>query len=414
MLKNIIRKIDLKAIGQYKKDELIRSATNASGIVMGGKVKTIQKYANQYTQIKREYKKGVFDIVDKFRGGKLSRSEASRQFGKLSRKMYDDAFFVGTKFSGNIFYGTEHSLLDKDLIFTDASARAEKNFFNSFLKDIEKYPENIDPDGVRRLMDFETRKKAYVDSLDGMFNSGYVRGLPDDLPVIWIVNPSVENCPDCLDMAAAKWTVATLPFVPRSGNTRCLWRCHCHLEVVGQEETGVFPIEREMPATRAKIYQKPDTTAGRGKLLDLGQNKEIYNKVDDIVGRMNYHRQMSYLVDDDTLKKNHIAARKELNKQLIDIQTTRGITINPTLAVRDDLIHAVDQMQKAGYSVIENPFAVFNAGDSFSVVTGKTIDHGIVSSISSKSGVVVGDMALSGSVRYEYEKTVFFKEPENG
>ena len=213
-----------KAIGsllRYKKFQTFKeeSVNTTKHAVNTNKTIGNLKDVTEYTAVKKRYSTGLNKLMKGFTSGTISKDQASTQFQALAEKHFKEAFSSGQTFIGNPNVTEVHESLDA---FLKKGAGTEAGFFKKFLNDLDKYPENADPDGVRKLMNFDKRKTMYEDTLDSMFVNGAITALPDDTPVWWELSPTCIHCPDCIDMSAANpWTVKTLPFIPRSGNTVC-------------------------------------------------------------------------------------------------------------------------------------------------------------------------------------------------
>jgi len=80
------------------------------------------------------------------------------------------------------------------------------------------------------------RSQMYIRSSREAFERANRRGMEElgMSEVQWVINPSVENCPDCEAFAAMGWIPVTdNPYggcFPGSGCTQCVTNCACHLE----------------------------------------------------------------------------------------------------------------------------------------------------------------------------------------
>jgi len=94
--------------------------------------------------------------------------------------------------------------------------------------------------------------------------------------VLWVVDPSVENCEDCQELAGRGW----MPIddlggqVPGDGQTACMGNCHCHLEY-----RTVASQQSQLEATSMDIVVMSEPAHGQlsigGLAVDAVKRREL-------------------------------------------------------------------------------------------------------------------------------------------
>ena len=76
------------------------------------------------------------------------------------------------------------------------------------------------------------RIKAYIHTMDRVFQRGRVCGMADDVLVYWIGPHDHATCASCHYLFKhSPYSKSTLPTVPRAGATKCRWHCRDNLLV---------------------------------------------------------------------------------------------------------------------------------------------------------------------------------------
>jgi hypothetical protein len=109
----------------------------------------------------------------------------------------------------------------------------DRNWIASALREEFRFLDKFVDDIVAKAgtMPYPRRAAMYADSLDNMFHSGRMHGLPESSTLFyWITSKRDTVCLSCKFLeGASPFTKDKLPTMPRSGITRCLSNCHCRV-----------------------------------------------------------------------------------------------------------------------------------------------------------------------------------------
>lgn len=124
----------------------------------------------------------------------------------------------------------KRAVTGEDKRWVDTAAKKEAVFFTGVARDLA---------GGKPLTSLAPRVAMYGKAAMGAFFAGQVLAAGPNEQIRWEVDPSIENCPDCLELEArGPYTRDTLPTQPGAGATRCRSNCGCTLvfEPVSDEE----------------------------------------------------------------------------------------------------------------------------------------------------------------------------------
>jgi len=251
------------------------------------------------------FKTKITDIVMKFKNGEITREQALEKWDNLSGEYYTNIFKAGTKAAGNPYYA-KMGLNDKDTGFIDQAKQDETPYFEGFLDDIKNN---------RGVIDYGRRASFYADTAKAQFFNGMLAGHGNNVGIKWVLDEFAEHCDDCISLSASTYTWETLPFVPKSGNTKCLFNCKCHLEFYPMMPTaaptppGQGTVQALMaPGKNVLVF---DTA---GKPIVGGIQKTL----DDLYAQLYKARQMiTASIGNVELRAQWIATRREINSAII-------------------------------------------------------------------------------------------------
>lgn len=99
-----------------------------------------------------------------------------------------------------------------------------------------------------KKMDYDRRKEMYVQALTSMYNSSRVLATPPMTLYYWETTPS-EHCEHCLYLQSkSPFIKENLPTVPKSGDTKCISNCNCHLRIKHVGVTEYLRVKAKAPS----------------------------------------------------------------------------------------------------------------------------------------------------------------------
>lgn len=335
--------------------------------------------------LQNNFQGGLTSIYSKFRAGTVTTAGATTEFQTLLRKYGKDAFMAGTQMVGNKYY-SEVGMTKKDLAFVNKYVRAETRHFRKFLNDI-KDPKHLPANKIPRnklgrrlpgyrqqIHPYAKRIGYYADSLRSMGFNGMVAGAGTLLNITWVLDKlsgrRSPHCEDCIIISAGNpYSWQTLPTTPQAGDTQCLFRCYCGLEL--QQRKG-----------RGKEFDIPGSGSAQG-LAAPGRWVRIFDKfgrpisgaplqdIEDIYQQMYRARQMITITRGQE-RLNWIRTRQQLNGVLIN-QYPQYRKI-PLVSVKD-LTKAVLKAQPKGGTLIKNFVGIGN-GEQVTFLRGNYFANG--------------------------------------
>lgn len=268
--------------------------------------KLIRSSKREYGNLKQEFHDSLFDLFNSHKKGDLTIGELEKLWKSEIKAKWERAYQLGVGSVGNPF-GAKN-LWDEDKVWLKGAEREEYGYLSKFLDDIKNNA---------LKMDAEKRLEMYVQTLDGIYHHGQVEGSPDYVSITWRLGDS-EHCPDCIEFAAGSpYTKDTLPCVPRDGNSRCLSKCKCYLTYKYLDKP---PAEAAMKILGPQPLKVPES-------FRLPTHDE-YDHLSRISIEMD---QVRGLIDmsSGAQRREYIAARRDLNKELHDYAQKRSIYYVP-------------------------------------------------------------------------------------
>lgn len=174
----------------------------------------------QYNHLEVSFRKELTSLLKMMVEGKTEVS--TRKAKKLFRLFYAKAWLLGDVEnyhkvkSGNVL----HHLSPEDRKWLDGFLRKEYEFWRKFVEDVNR---------GKKKVNILRRVEMYVRTLHSVYESSKVAHRPANVLFHWQIHPG-ESCPHCIYLANnSPYTKASLPTVPRSGETKCLSNCNCTL-----------------------------------------------------------------------------------------------------------------------------------------------------------------------------------------
>lgn len=352
MLKAIpeLQEVDKSFLAQFNKYDPIRASQSSFFMQMGMENPALMKAGFQAYHVSMAgFGADMDDLIGRYMSGRVGYQQAIKSFKNFTGKHYQDLFKAGAQAVGNPYFD-ELGLDKRSLSFVNKARRAEMKFFKRFLQDI-KNPYH------RPRHPYMKRAGYYKNSGKAQFFNGMVAGSGDKVQVFWRLGvPQTEHCDVCPQYANhGAYTWQTLPTMPRGGDTPCLFRCYCHLEikpVTGKMKGGdpdrLLQYGLGSMAPGVPRPTKPGNIANRkGRpITDVDVNLEdLHNS---IRGRLNHARQMIEATKGAERAK-WIKSRKSLNDMLLRMSKDYpDYRFLPSMAVKDLVNTVRSAMGKGG------------------------------------------------------------------
>lgn len=330
------------------------------------------------------YHKSMLDIVGKFQTGSLDYNTAFSQWRSATKTAMTGMFRGGGMTVGNPFF-QDLAIPPSELRLMARYLNKEGAYFKQFLRDMAN-PKHVpasqiprDASGKRlpgytqKQWDYAQRAGMYPDSLKAMRYNGMVRGAGSNMEIHWVLGvPQTVHCVDCPTLSGRTWTGETLPTVPGAGDTKCGWKCYCHLEFVQKVSRTTFDLAGSgtrgalmAPGRQAKMIDPKGTEVG-------GQ---LQAEVEKYMAKMYKARQM-VAITTGADKIYWIGQRKMWNQRAIELGQAGNLRIVPTIS-SSALVKTIRAVQAKGgllitdyTSLVEGQEIWFVRGDysTFAVV----------------------------------------------
>ncbi len=338
---------------------------------MGGfDIRAFKTSGRVFAKSYSDYKTGLEGILQKFRsnakamGISAAKTAAIQDFRSLCTDVYSSAFKAGAMRVGNPAVD-ELGISGQKIVKTTTGV--ESGFFR------DRLDAAIDP-----AMD-DVIVGGYADSLKSQYFNGMVGGADINQKFIWRLGSHVEiHCGDCLSLSAGgPYTKATLMTVPRGGDTECLWRCDCSLQLLGgvasQVGAALRPGEENLSAT---------VTGLSGEKVSMDTAKMF----SDLYDQVNRARVAFEFAVDEAEKKAIIARKSLLAQSIIDLQSSLGVRVTPVWSV-GDLKAVTAALKTKGYTLIKD-IAQISLGSKIFLLEGTGLKTAIVKAIS-RAGITL-------------------------
>lgn len=185
----------------------------------------------QFNDAQNRFRRDLISLVRKFKTKTLSRYKFERDAKIVFSTAYTTAYRLGLKSSGLTALDTDRktkangpAIDPNDQAWIKSALQHERRFWNAFIDDVESERQG--------RYSHEERVKMYSDTLESVFNSGRVVGMPLHAIIYWVMDEQAENCGGCqLLRDNSPYTRETLPTTPRAGATPCIYNCKCKLRI---------------------------------------------------------------------------------------------------------------------------------------------------------------------------------------
>lgn len=282
----------------------------------------------EFRALHTRFSADLFAALDEYTAGRIHAGELSRRWSASIAQAYPEAYRVGARRWGQ-------PMTDRDRRWLSGAVAQEQNYARDFAAEIGSGKQALGASAASRLA-------MYTDALDGIKTQAWIDKAPSDRLLIYWRLGIAEHCSDCIVLAAnSPYRREQLAIVPRSGGTRCLSRCKCHLE---------FKIGAPSPKTTpAESISDLENGVGPGRIPTGDEHPNI----DDLRNRHNYARRRAAIEDTAKAAKDAERARAALDEYvashglkqpaLVDgpASTITGQGLTPSV-VDEILVGAVD------------------------------------------------------------------------
>lgn len=167
---------------------------------------------------------------------------------------YRRAYIQGRLMSGS--FDTKAKLTRNEEKYLETAAVEEARYFMWFYRE--------DRDGKSNAPR-EKRIRRFMESIDSMYGSGRVAGLPSDSLLYWVGPNDEAKCPSCEYLVEnSPYTRKTLPTLPRSNQTICLFNCRDQIVARrGSVEEVTAVEEKKSRKTHLRILERIKKTRKR-------------------------------------------------------------------------------------------------------------------------------------------------------
>ena len=170
----------------------------------------------RFARLEAQFRRELDDIFKNFEVYTV------RRVRRIFRNIYTQAFQLGIAAAQGKTGDILQPLKPEDKRWLETFLQKEFKLWDKFMDDVK---------AKRGKLDYQKRKEMYVQALTSVYNSARVVVTPPTTLYYWETTPS-EHCPHCLYLERmSPFTKDTLPTIPKSGDTKCLSNCNCHLRI---------------------------------------------------------------------------------------------------------------------------------------------------------------------------------------
>lgn len=210
------------------RSSLITSATNAIRRGLRLDPVPLKKHDEKYkADFERAYIRAVRKLQDEKQSYNISdfSNEATRLFQLYMARSY---------VAGLQTISPTATFSDTDYDTLQELVRKQEMFARNFGNDVQF---------KAGKMNYVQRARMYSASLDHAFQAAVLSRLKPNVLIYWRLNPA-EHCKDCIELAdKSPYRPDELRQVqPRSGHTRCMSNCRCHLEITTRLKVAVSRV----------------------------------------------------------------------------------------------------------------------------------------------------------------------------
>ncbi|TET66049.1 MAG: hypothetical protein E3J56_14990 [Candidatus Aminicenantes bacterium] len=270
---------------------------------------------------------GWFDSVGTtFQHSKGLSSALSPRLANFEKAMldsYSKAFAAGALKMGNSQYKDIKNMTASDRRLIRRMVSKEMGFLKNFLSG----------DAKRKLAGQHfrgvSRAQGFVNSLDAQFFRGMLAGAGETQIFFWETGGAVAyHCPDCITLnVGSPYLKQNLPTVPRAGETQCHSYCKCTLraEGLGQAEYGT-------PFQGSGVSMDAECAVWDAEGMPVSGS--VQKLFDDLYSQLNLARGKISVTTGD-MQKKWIAARIQVNQDIINLSKSYKVRVVPRWSVKD-------------------------------------------------------------------------------
>lgn len=249
------------------------------------------------------YRREVADAVQSVLSGVRTASAAEASARAVLSRSYERAYRQGLSSLGVDRFGAF------DAASIQAAVNNEMRFVSQFLRDAASGAGTV-PYGLRAA--------SYTRGYESMYTVGQVQALPWETDIYWRLSAS-DHCKDCMSLSdASPFSKATIPVVPGSGGTQCLYNCGCFLEY-HLRAARTHSLEARPGRLSAMQAAAGDLPAGKRLATD-----EELDRIRQLWGEVQRHRTAVRYASAE-MKGAHAAARAAANAELTDFLDHRDV-----------------------------------------------------------------------------------------
>jgi len=381
---DVLEEADKAFVGNLSKDFVAQAQADIF-FQLGIRDKELMKSGlNLVVKSTAGYHKSMLDIVGKFQGGKLDYNTAFRQWRDATKIAMNGMYRGGGMSVGNPFF-KDLKIPARELRLMSQYLNKEGAYFKQFLRDI-KNPKHVPareiprdkfgkrlPGYKQQQWGYSSRSGMYADSLKAMRYNGMVRGAGSNMEIFWVLGvPQTVHCVDCPVLSGRAWTGETLPTVPGASDTKCGWKCFCHLEFRQKVSRTTFDLAGSStrgalmaPGRQAKVIDPRGTEIG-------GQ---LQADIEGYMARMYKARQMIEITT-GAERMRWIAERKRWNRLAIERAQATGSRVVPTIS-SSALTKTIKSIQAKG-GLLVSEFSALTVGQEVWFVRGDYSSFGLI------------------------------------
>ena len=372
------------------------------------------------------YNKSMLDIVGKFQTGAIDYNTAFGDWRSATKTAMTGMFRGGGMAVGNPFF-QDLKIPTRELRLMSQYLNREGAYFSQFLRDIadpkhipageiprDKFGNRL-PGYKQQQWSYAQRAGMYPDSLKAMRYNGMVRGAGSNMEIFWVLGaPQTVHCVDCPALTNRAWTGQTLPTVPGAGDTKCGWKCYCHLEFRQKVSRTTFDLAGSStrgalmaPGRQARVIDPRGTEIG-------GQ---LQADIESYMARMYKARQMIEITT-GAERMRWIAERKKWNRLAIDRAEATQTRVVPTVSSAA-LTKTIKAVQARG-GILVSDFSALAIGQEVWFVRGDYSSFGLIGSVDdvlvfkSPTGIVLKPISDTDIVMVVSVKSTLALSKEGG
>ena len=389
---DILEEADKAFVGNLAKDYVAQTQADIF-FQLGIRDKELMKAGlNLVTTSTGAYHKSMLDIVGKFQTGVLDYNTAFRDWRAATKTAMTGMFRGGGMAVGNPFF-QDLKIPARELRLMSRYLNKEGAYFKQFLRDIkdpkhrpareiprDKFGRRL-PGYKQQQWGYAQRAGMYPDSLKAMRYNGMVRGAGSNMEIFWVLGvPQTVHCVDCPVLTGRAWTGETLPTVPGAGDTKCGWKCYCHLEFRQKVSRTIFDLAGS--STRGALM----APGRQARVIDpkgMSVGGQLQADIEGYMARMYKARQM-IAITEGADKMYWIGQRKMWNQRAIELAQTGNYRVVPTVSSAA-LTKTIRAIQAKGGQVITD-YTLLKFGQEFWFVRG---DYSTFALAGYRDGVLV-------------------------